>query len=109
MQNYIKLDDFKKLELRIAKIIKVEDIPNKDKLYLITVSYGNEQSTIVSGIKPYYKKEELIGKKIVVIYNLEPKNFSGYPSNGMLLAVDDGTKVSLLTIDRDVTEGSKVS
>jgi len=97
MQNYIKLDDFRKLELRIAKIIKVEDMPNKDKLYLITVSYGNEQNTIVSGIKPYYKEEELIGKKIVVIYNLEPKNFAGYSSNGMLLAVDDGIKISLLT------------
>ena len=95
MQNYIKLDDFKKIELKVAKIIKVEDIPNKDKLYLITISYGNEEKTIVSGIKPYYKKEELIGKKIFLLYNLEPKNFSGYTSNGMLLVAEDSDKISL--------------
>ncbi|MEM2054324.1 MAG: methionine--tRNA ligase subunit beta [Candidatus Anstonellales archaeon] len=105
----INLDDFKKVELVVAKILEVENIPERDKLYRIKLSLGNEQRYIVSGIKQYYKPEELIGKKIIIIKNLEPKTIAGYQSNGMLLAAYDGKELSLITVDRDIPEGTPIS
>jgi methionyl-tRNA synthetase len=104
----ISFEEWKKVDLRIAKIIDVKDHPNADKLYVIKVSLGNEERTIVAGIKPWYKKEELIGKKIVIVANLQPKNLRGIESRGMLLAAENGNNVVLLTVDKDIKEGSKV-
>jgi methionyl-tRNA synthetase len=104
----ISFEEWKKVDLRIAKIIDVKDHPNADKLYVIRVSLGSEERTIVAGIKPWYKKEELIGKKIVIVANLQPKNFRGIESKGMLLAAEHENDVALLTVDRDIKEGSKV-
>jgi methionyl-tRNA synthetase len=104
----ISFDEWKKVDLRIAKIIDVRDHPNADKLYVIRVSLGNEERTIVAGIKPWYKKEELIGKKIVIVANLQPKNLRGIESRGMLLAAEDGNNVVLLTVDKNISEGAKV-
>jgi len=104
----ISFEEWKKVDLRIAKIIDIKDHPNADKLYVIKVSLGNEERTIVAGIKPWYKKEELIGKKIVIVANLQPKNFRGIESRGMLLAAEYENDVALLTVDRDIKEGSKV-
>ncbi len=105
----ISIEDLKKIELRVAKIIDVQDHPNADKLYVIKISLGNEEKTIVSGIKPWYKKEELIGKKIIVVNNLQPKVFRGVESNGMLLAAEDeNNNLSLITVDKDIKEGSRV-
>lgn len=105
----VKLEDFKKIELVVAKILEVEDIPNKDRLYRIKISIGSEERYIVSGIKEYYSKEELIGKKIIIIKNLEPKNIAGYESKGMLLAGYNEKRLALLTIDRDLPEGTIIS
>jgi len=104
----ISFEEWKKIDLRIAKIIDVKDHPNADRLYIIKVSLGNEERTIVAGIKPWYKKEELIGKKIVIIANLQPKNLRGIESKGMLLAAEHENNVVLLTVDKDIKEGSKV-
>jgi methionyl-tRNA synthetase len=104
----ISFEEWKKIDLRIAKIIDVKDHPNADRLYIIKVSLGNEERTIVAGIKPWYKKEELIGKKIVIIANLQPKNLRGIESRGMLLAAEHENNVVLLTVDKDIKEGSKV-
>ncbi len=105
----ITLDDFKKIELVVAKILEVEPIPGKDKLYRIHISLGNEDRYIISGIREYYKAEELIGKKIILIKNLEPKKIAGYESKGMLLAAFNGQTLSLITVDRDIPEGTEVS
>ena len=106
---YISIEDFKKIELRVGKIIDVQDHPNADKLYILKVDLGGEIRQIVSGIKEWYKKEELINKKIVIVYNLQPKVFRGVESQGMLLAAEDGNgNLSLITIDRDIKEGSIV-
>lgn len=103
----ITIEEFRKIELRVGKIIDVKDHPNASKLYVITVDLGSEKRQIVSGIKDYYKPEELIGKKIVVITNLEPKIIRGIESRGMLLAAEDENKnISLLTVDRDIKEGA---
>ena len=104
----ISFEEWKKVDLRIAKIIDVKDHPNADKLYVIKISLGNEERTIVAGIKPWYKKEELIGKKVVIVANLQPKNLRGIESKGMLLAAEYENNVVLLTIDKDIAEGAKV-
>lgn len=106
---YVKFEDFKKLDLKIAKILKVEDHPNADKLYLVTVATGEAEKTIVAGIKPYYKKEELEGKSVVIIDNLEPANIRGVVSNGMVLAAKDGVALAVLVPEKEIKIGSPVS
>ena len=108
MEN-VKFEDFKKLNLRIAKILKVEDHPNADKLYLITVSTGEAEKTVVAGIKPFYKKEELEGRSVVIVDNLEPATIRGVVSNGMILATKDGELLAVLIPEKAVKIGSPVS
>ena len=106
---YVKFEDFKKLQLKIAKVLKVKDHPNADKLYVLTVSTGEAEKVIIAGIKLHYKPEELIGRSVVIIDNLEPAVIRGVASNGMLLATKDGEKLAVLTPDREVKIGSPVS
>ncbi len=105
----ITLDDFKKLDIRIAKIEKAEKVEGTDKLLKLEINIGEERRTIVAGIATEYSPEELGGKFIVVICNLEPVKIRGIESNGMLLAAVDKDKISLLTVDKDVNPGTKVS
>ena len=109
MEN-INFDQFKALDLRVGQIKEAEDIPGADKLYKIKVDIGEERA-VVAGIKGHYNKEELIGKKVVVLVNLEPRTIKGEVSNGMLLAASFGEprSVVLLTLDKDVPNGSKIS
>ncbi len=104
----IPFDEFAKLDLRVGKVVNVEDHPNAEKLYLVTVDFGSEKRRLVAGLKKYYSKDELIGKKIIVVMNLAQKEIRGIKSEGMLLAADDGKVVSLLTVDRDVDLGAKI-
>ena len=107
--NYISVDEFKKLDLRVGRIIEVKDHPNASKLYILTVDLGYEKRQIVSGIKEWYKPEDLIGKSIIVITNLEPKNIRGIESQGMLLAAEDENgNLSLIVPEREVKVGAKV-
>jgi len=107
--DYITIDEFSKIKLVVGKIIDVKDHPNADRLYILKVDLGNEVRQIVSGIKQWYKKEELLNKKIIIVYNLQPKNFRGVESQGMLLAAEDGNgNLSLLTVDKDIKDGSYV-
>jgi methionyl-tRNA synthetase len=100
-------DPFSKLDLRVAKIIDVKDHPNADRLYVIDVDVGEAgRRRIVAGIKPWYKKEELLGKKIVIITNLKKAKIRGVESEGMLLAVDENGKAVLLIAS--AKEGSRV-
>ncbi len=110
-QGTIPYDEFAKLDLRVAKIIEAQDIEGKDKLYKLNISLGEEKRTIVAGIKPYYTKEKLKNKKIIIIANLQPAKIGGIESRGMLLAAStsDKKKVILLTPDEDIEEGSKIS
>ncbi|PIQ86897.1 MAG: methionine--tRNA ligase, partial [Candidatus Omnitrophica bacterium CG11_big_fil_rev_8_21_14_0_20_45_26] len=84
------IEDLKKLDLRIAEILKVEPHPNADRLWLLTIRIGEEERQIVAGIKKFYSAEALLGKKIVVVANLEPAVIRGVESKGMLLAADGG-------------------
>jgi methionyl-tRNA synthetase len=97
----IDIEDFKKIQLRVGEIIEVEEIKNSKKLYKLKVDLGEDKPrTIMAGIKPYYSKEELIGKKVIVVANLKPKKIMGVVSEGMLLAVNDGKNFALLTPDK---------
>jgi methionyl-tRNA synthetase len=105
----IKFDEWKKFDFRIGKIKEVEDHPNADKLYVLKVDIGDKEKTLVAGIKEHYTKEELVGKNIVVFNNLEPANLRGVKSEGMLLAATDNGNVVLLTVDKDIKPGAKIS
>ncbi len=105
----IPFDEFMKLDLRVARVQKVEAHPNADKLYVITVDLGTEERTLVAGLKPYYKPEEMEGKLIVVVANLAPAKLRGVESRGMLLAAeDDEGHVVFLSPERDIKPGSKI-
>ncbi|MEA2021908.1 MAG: methionine--tRNA ligase subunit beta, partial [Candidatus Caldatribacteriota bacterium] len=102
----VSYEDFQKLDLRIAKVISAEEVKGTDRLLKLNIKIGEEKRTIVAGIKEHYSAEEIIGKKIVVVYNLQPVKLRGIESNGMLLAAADNEGVVLLTIDKDISEGS---
>ena len=106
----ITYDVFQSMELRVAEIKACEDVEGADKLYKLFIDIGEER-TIVAGMKPFYAKEELVGKKIVVVANLEPRKLRGIVSHGMLLAAstEDKSSVVLLTLDKDVPNGSRIS
>jgi methionyl-tRNA synthetase len=104
----ISFAEFKKMELRVAEVVSVETHPNADKLYVMKINLGGEERQIVAGLKPYYKPEELQGKKIVVVTNLEPVVLRGEKSEGMLLAAQDGPNVIIVVPERDVHPGSPI-
>ncbi len=106
----INYNDFKKLDLRVAKILEAEKVEKSENLLKIKVSIENEERQIISGIAKYYQPETLIGKEIIIIANLEYRNIMGIESQGMLLAAeDDNGSFSLLTVDREIKPGGKVS
>ncbi len=107
----IKFDDFAKIDLRVAKIVKAEKIEGADKLLKLVVSLGDEERQIVAGIAQHYSPDELVGKKIILVANLEPKKLRGVESQGMLLAAVKGNdeEIALLVPDKDIEEGTKVS
>ncbi|MHA1491550.1 MAG: methionine--tRNA ligase [Promethearchaeota archaeon] len=104
----ISYEDFKKLDVRIALIEKVEKVPKANKLYKLTIDLGTEKRTLAAGLAEHYEAKDLIGKKIVILANLEPRKLRGVLSQGMLLAAVDGDTVSILTIDKDLPPGAKV-
>ncbi len=104
----ISFDDFLKLDIRIGKIIDVQEHPNADRLFILQVDLGETQTQIVAGIRGHYSKEELVGKKISVITNLEPRTIRGIDSKGMLLAASDDFGLSLIVPEKDIHIGSRV-
>lgn len=105
----ITIDDFAKLELRIAQVTKAEAHPKADKLLVLTVQVGPETRTVVSGIKAHYKPSELIGKRVILVTNLKPVKLRGIESQGMILAGEDAEgKLSLATLEHPLASGSEV-
>ena len=104
----VSFDDFKKIDLRVGEVISVESVPNADKLYILQVDVGGKQIQLVAGLRPYYKEDEIRGKKIVVVTNLDPAKIRGMDSEGMLLAASEKENVSLLTVDKDIPVGSRI-
>lgn len=105
----ITIEDFRKIELKVAKIKDVQEHPNADKLYVIIVDLGdNKTKQVVAGIKGSYQKEDLVGKQVVVVDNLEPALLRGVESQGMLLAASDETGITIISTQREVKLGSIV-
>lgn len=105
----IKYDDFAKIDFRVGKIVVVEDIQGKDKLYRLEVDLGElGKKQLFAGIKLHYKKEELLNHYVIVINNLEPKRMGNLESQGMLLAAEGEGIVAVLIPDKDIKLGSKV-
>ncbi len=105
----IKYEDFGKIDLRVAKILEARPHPNADKLMLLQVDLGDVQKQIVAGIRAHYTPEQLVGRRIIIVNNLEPAMLRGETSNGMLLAATSGDKVVLLQPDDpEALPGSRV-
>lgn len=104
----INYDDFRKVELKVAKILEAEEVAGADKLVKLQIDLGSEKRQIVAGIKKLYAPKDLIGRQIVVVVNLEPRMVMGAESNGMLLAASDDTGPVLLRPDKDVPPGSGI-
>ncbi len=102
------IEEFRKLELKIARIKEVVEHPNADKLYVIIIDLGDKTKQIVAGIRASYQKEELVGRLVVVVDNLEPAILRGVESQGMLLAASDDEGISIVSPLRDVKLGSIV-
>ena len=107
---YLEFETFMKVNLRVGRITKVEDHPNADKLYVVSLDDGTERErTICAGLKAYYSPAEMEGKLVVFVENLKPRPLRGVTSEGMMLAADDGQDaVRLVTIDGDIKTGSQV-
>ena len=98
----ISIDDFMKVELRVAKVLTAERVPKSRKLVKLTVDVGTEQRTLVAGIAEAYEPEALVGRTIVIVFNLKPAKLMGIESNGMVLAASpDGGKPTLVGFDQD--------
>jgi methionyl-tRNA synthetase len=104
----ITIQDFGKVELRVAEVLSAEPVPKSKKLLKLTVSLGAEQRTLVAGIAEHYAPADLVGKKVVVVANLEPAKLMGIDSNGMVLAGSIDGKLAVLTVDRDLPAGARV-
>ncbi|AGB40093.1 protein containing C-terminal region/beta chain of methionyl-tRNA synthetase [Halobacteroides halobius DSM 5150] len=108
-QDYISFDEFGQLDLRVAEVLEVEKIEGSDKLLKVQVELGAEKRQLVAGISKHYQPDELTGKKIVMIANMEPATIFGVESNGMILAAsNDEGDLTVTTVDRDIASGAKV-
>jgi methionine--tRNA ligase beta chain len=104
----IKFDDFQKIDLRVGKVSDAKKVEGSEKLLKLIVDLGNEKRQLVAGIAKYYRPEDLIGKEIVVVANLEPKNLMGIESQGMLLAADVNGEPVILIPEKEVPPGTKI-
>src|SRR5262245_30514855 len=104
----ITIDEFKRIDLRVAEVVSAEPVPKSKKLLRLTVRLGEETRTLVAGIAEHYRPEALVGRKVVVVANLEPATLMGVTSNGMVLAGSAGDALALLALDRDLPSGAKV-
>lgn len=104
----ITFDHFKQIELKVAQVIDCKKVEGADKLLQIEIDLGEERRTIVAGVAKWYNVDEMIGKKIIVVVNLQPAKIRGIESNGMLLAAQSGNSLSLITVDKDIAAGAKI-
>jgi len=104
----VSYEDFKKLDLRVAKIISVEKIPGKTKIVKGVVDLGSEKRDVIIGGAEFYQPEELVGRTVIVVANLEPKKLAGVESNTMLLAADVNNKPYWLTVTEEVEPGTRI-
>lgn len=110
-EGIVTFNEWEKIDLRAGEILEVEEIPEANKLYKLKVDLGTETRILVAGLKPYYTKDELEGRKCIVFTNLESKKIKGIESKGMILAAvnDDKSQVKILSANGEMELGSRVS
>ncbi len=104
----VTIDEFAKLDLRVATVKAAEPHPNADRLLVLKIDLGGEERQLVAGIRAHYTPQELVGKQVVVVANLQPATLRGVESQGMLLAATDGERVVVLSPEKAVTPGAPV-
>lgn len=104
----ISYDDFVRLDIRVARVVSVDTIPEKNRIYQAVIDVGGQTRTIIVGGAQYYTPDSLIGKTVVVLLNLEPRTISGVTSEGMLLAADINDKPFWLSVPEEVPSGSHI-
>jgi len=104
----ITFDEFKKLDIRVGKIVDAQEHPDADKLYVLKVDIGGEERQAVAGIKTSYKKEDLPGLLVAAVTNLEPAVIRGVESQAMILAATDDNGITVLTTQKPVKVGSQI-
>jgi methionine--tRNA ligase beta chain len=104
----LTIEEFSKVELRVATIKAVEPHPNADRLLVLKIDLGDEERQLVAGIRAHYTPEELVGKQIVIVANLQPAMLRGVESQGMLLAASHGEKVIVLSPEKPIAPGARV-
>ncbi len=109
IENFISMEDFKKVNLKVAEILECEAVPKSKKLLKLKLKVGDTEKQIVSGISEHYKPDELIGRLIVVVDNLKPTKLMGIDSHGMLLAAKQNGELRIVTIDGNIDPGAEVS
>lgn len=107
-EDYITIDDFMKIKLKVARVISAEKVVDSEKLIKMELSLGEETRTVVSGIAKYYTPEEMVGKILVVVANLKPAKLRGIESQGMILAAAEGENLVLVTVDDVIKPGAEV-
>jgi methionyl-tRNA synthetase len=105
---FITIEDFAKIDLRVAEVIACEKMEKADKLLILQVKMGDEERTVVSGIAQHYTPEELVGKKVILVANLKPTKLRGVLSQGMILAASNEEFVDVLTVNKDIASGNRV-
>ena len=109
MDEKITIEDFLKVDLRIGKIVLVEDVEDSRKLLKLNVNIGDEVRTVFAGIKKSYSPDDLLGKLVVIIVNLKPREMKFGVSDGMVLATQDNNQIIILQPEKEVPSGSKIS
>jgi methionyl-tRNA synthetase len=104
----ISLEDFAKVDLRVAEVLAAEKVAKSKKLLRLTVKLGEEERTVVAGVAEHYAPEALVGRKVIVVANLEPATLMGIQSNGMVLAGSHDGGLALVGLDKDLPSGAKV-
>jgi len=106
----ISYEEFLKIDLRVGTIVSADDLENSNKLIKIIVDIGTEKRQIIAGIKKQYKVEDLVGKQVAFVANLEPRKIADLDSNGMILAAHDGSELPVVLFpERIVPDGSHIS
>lgn len=109
MEGRISFKEFSRIDLRVGRVIYAERIKRSKKLILLKVDLGDEERRLVAGLADYYTPEELVGKLVVVVTNLQPKTMMGVVSDGMLLAAVDEGKPILIVPEKEVRPGAKIT
>jgi methionyl-tRNA synthetase len=104
----VSIEDFAKLDLRVAEIVDAQRVQGKDRLLQLTISLGAETRTVAAGIAQQFPPETLVGKRVVLVANLKPAKIGGVQSHGMILAAGEREPLAIVTLDRDCPVGSKV-